>query len=321
MSVYTNVTAAELEAWLANYSLGRLIACEPIKAGIENSNYFVTTTQGRYVLTLFERLPAEELPFYLDLMAHLARHGIPCPAPIADLSDRYLQQLNGKPAALVTRLPGKTVERPGVAECGELGMLLGRMHLAARSYSAYLDLPRGPKWWRVAVQDVKPFMAKAQQELLQSELAFQARQRFPDLPRGPVHGDLFRDNALFDEGRISAVFDFYFAGVDCLLYDVAVCVNDWCLHDPAGDGQLDPALVRALLGGYHAQRPFTALEHAAWPVMLRTAALRFWLSRLHDLHLPRAGMLVHAHDPEHFRRILELRVAGSEAAAGAPWLA
>ncbi len=321
MSVYTNVTAAELEAWLANYSLGRLIACEPIKAGIENSNYFVTTTQGRYVLTLFERLPAEELPFYLDLMAHLARHGIPCPAPIADLSDRYLQQLNGKPAALVTRLPGKTVERPSVAECGELGMLLGRMHLAARSYSAYLDQPRGPTWWRGAAQDVKPFMAKAQQELLQSELAFQARQRFPDLPRGPVHGDLFRDNALFDEGRISAVFDFYFAGVDCLLYDVAVCVNDWCLHDPAGDGQLDPALVRALLGGYHAQRPFTALEHAAWPVMLRTAALRFWLSRLHDLHLPRAGMLVHAHDPEHFRRILELRVAGSEAAAGAPWLA
>jgi homoserine kinase type II len=320
LSVYTNVTAAELTAWLANYSLGRLIACEPIKAGIENSNYFVTTTQGRYVLTLFERLPAEELPFYLDLMAHLARHGIPCPAPIADLSDRYLRELNGKPAALVTRLPGTSVERPGAAECGELGMLLGRMHLAARSYPAYLDLPRGPKWWRAAAKDVEPFLTPQQNALLESELAFQARQRFPDLPRGPVHGDLFRDNALFDEGRISAVFDFYFAGVDCLLYDVAVCVNDWCLADPAGDGQLDAARVQALLGGYHAQRPFSALERAAWPAMLRTAALRFWLSRLHDLHLPRAGMLVHAHDPEHFRRILALRVAGSEAAGGAPWL-
>ena len=320
MSVYTNVTAAELTAWLANYSLGRLIACEPIKAGIENSNYFVTTTQGRYVLTLFERLPAEELPFYLDLMAHLARHGIPCPAPIADLSDRYLRELNGKPAALVTRLPGRSVERPGAAECGELGMLLGRMHLAARSYAAYLDLPRGPKWWRIAAKDVEPFLTAPQKALLQSELAFQSGQRFPDLPRGPVHGDLFRDNALFDDGRISAVFDFYFAGVDCLLYDVAVCANDWCLADPAGDGRLDSARVQALLGGYHAQRPFTALEHAAWPVMLRTAALRFWLSRLHDLHLPRAGELVHAHDPEHFRRILALRVAGSEAAGGAPWL-
>ena len=113
MSVYTHVSAAELTAWLANYSVGRLVACEPIKAGIENSNYFVTTTQGRYVLTLFERLPAEELPFYLDLMAHLARHGIPCPAPIADLSDRYLRSLKGKPAALVTRLPGTSVEQPG----------------------------------------------------------------------------------------------------------------------------------------------------------------------------------------------------------------
>ena len=320
MSVYTHVSAAELTAWLANYSVGRLVACEPIKAGIENSNYFVTTTQGRYVLTLFERLPAAELPFYLDLMAHLARHGIPCPAPIADLSDRYLRELNGKPAALVTRLAGKSIEHPSAADCGELGMLLGRMHLAGRSYAAYLDLPRGPKWWRAAAKDVEPFLTSQQKILLESELAFQAGQRFPDLPRGPVHGDLFRDNALFDDGRISAVFDFYFAGVDCLLYDVAVCANDWCLEDPAGDGRLETARVRALLGGYHAQRPFTALERAAWPAMLRTAALRFWLSRLHDLHLPRAGMLVHAHDPEHFRRILALRVAGSEAAGGVPWL-
>jgi len=145
LSVYTPVSDAELAAWLGNYSVGRLVSCEPIKAGIENTNYFVTTAQGRYVLTLFERLPAEELPFYLGLMAHLARHGIPCPAPIADLSDQYLQRLNGKPAALVTRLPGKSIERPGSAECAELGALLARMHLAAHSYPAYLEHPRGPK--------------------------------------------------------------------------------------------------------------------------------------------------------------------------------
>ena len=312
MSVFTPVSEADLAQWLRNYSLGELRVCEPIEAGIENTNYFVTTTQGRYVLTLFERLPAEELPFYLQLMAHLARHGIPCPAPIADLSDRYLGVLNGKPAALVTRLPGRSLQDPHPAHCAELGALLARMHLAGRSYSAFLENPRGPKWWRLAARDVAPFLDDEKRKLLEAELAFQAEQRFPDLPRGPVHADLFRDNTLWEDGRISGVVDFYFAGVDCFLYDVAVCANDWCL-DGAG---LQAERLRAFLGAYNAVRPFTVHERAAWLVMLRAAALRFWLSRLYDLYLPRPGMLVHAHDPEHFRRILEAR-AGSPA----PWLA
>jgi homoserine kinase type II len=309
LSVYTPVSEAELDEWLRNYSVGRLRTLEPIKAGIENSNFFVTTTQGRYVLTLFERLPAAELPFYLDLMAHLARHGIPSPAPIADLSDQYLQRLNGKPAALVTRLPGSSLERPGAAECGELGALLARLHLAGRSYPAYLENPRGPKWWRLAAADVKPLLRREESAMLDEELAFQGQHRFPDLPRGPVHADLFRDNALFESGRISGVIDFYFAGVDCLLYDVAVCANDWCLLDPASDPALESGRVRALLESYEAVRPLAPVERAAWPVMLRAAALRFWLSRLHDFHLPRPGMLVHAHDPGHFRKILECRRA------------
>ena len=313
MSVYTAVSEAELGDWLTRYSVGRLTACEPIKSGIENTNYFVTTTQGRYVLTLFERLPADELPFYLDLMAHLARHGIPCPAPIADLSDKYLGSLNGKPAALVTRLPGRSIEHPEAAHCEELGALLARMHLAGRSYGAYLENPRGPRWWRFAAREVTPFLDAEKRSLLEKELAFQAEHRFPDLPRGPVHADLFRDNALFERGRLSAVFDFYFAGVDCLLYDLAVCANDWCL---TRDVRLEAGRAGALLSAYHALRPLTGLERDAWPAMLRAAALRFWLSRLHDFHLPRPGMLVHAHDPEHFRRVLESRVAGP-----APWIA
>ena len=313
MSVYTPVSEVELTAWLRNYSVGRLTACEPIESGIENTNYFVTTTQGRYVLTLFERLPADELPFYLHLMAHLARHGIPCPAPIADLSDQYLGRLNGKPAALVTRLPGRSLDEPGVAHCEELGALLARMHLAGRSYSAYLENPRGPKWWRFAAREVLGFLQKPQRELLEKELEFQSGQRFPDLPRGPVHADLFRDNALFDDGRISGVIDFYFAGVDCLLYDLAVCANDWCLSKDRG---LDAPRVKGLLASYHAARPLAELEREAWPAMLRAAALRFWLSRLHDFHLPRLGMLVHAHDPEHFRHVLESRIA-----VPAPWMA
>jgi homoserine kinase type II len=317
LSVFTPVSESQLAAWLRNYSVGAPTALEPIEAGIENTNFFVTTTQGRYVLTLFERLSAPELPYYLNLMAHLARHGIPCPAPIADLADRYLSELNGKPAALVTRLEGASIERPGAAECAELGALLARMHLAGRSYAGYQENPRGPKWWRAAAREVRPFLEAGEARLLDAELEFQARHRFPDLPRGPVHADLFRDNALFAGGRVSGVIDFYFAGADCLLFDLAVCVNDWCLVDPGCDRRLEPATAGALLAGYHELRPLSAEERSAWPILLRAAALRFWVSRLYDFHLPRPGELVRVHDPEHFRDLLALRVG----AARAPWFA
>jgi homoserine kinase type II len=318
LSVFTPVSEGQLAGWLKNYSVGAPAALEPIAAGIENTNYFVTTGQGRYVLTLFERLPAAELPFYLDLMAHLARHGIPCPAPVADLNDKLFSTLNGKPAALVTRLAGASMENPGAAECAELGALLARMHLAARSYGAYLENPRGPKWWRMAAGEVRPFLDRAHAELLDAELRFQSQHRYPDLPRGAVHADLFRDNAMFQDGRISGVFDFYFAGVDCFAFDLAVCVNDWCLVDPGRDRRLDEAKVRALLGAYHAIRPLQDAERGAWPALLRAAALRFWLSRLHDKHLPRPGELVKVHDPEQFRDILALRAAPGGAAT---WIA
>ncbi|MSP95957.1 MAG: homoserine kinase [Betaproteobacteria bacterium] len=318
MSVFTPVTEAQLAGWLKRYSVGSLRLLEPIAAGIENTNYFVTTSQNGYVLTLFEKLSASELPFYLNLMAHLARHGIACPAPIADLADRYLGELNGKPAALVTRLPGKSVQRPGREECAQLGALLARMHLAGRSYPEFLDNPRGPRWWRETAPQVRPFLDMQCQALLDAEIVFQRLHRFAELPRGPVHGDLFRDNALFDCGRLSGVFDYYFAGVDVLLFDVAVCANDWCLVDPDGNRELDVTLLRVLLREYAAIRPFTPAECEAWPTLLRAAALRFWLSRLYDFHLPRPGELVHAHDPEHFRQILASRARPGFAA---PWLA
>ena len=316
MSVYTPVSVAQLADWLKRYSVGLLATLEPIAAGIENTNYFVTTSQGSYVLTLFEKLTAKELPFYLNLMAHLAKHGIPCPAPIADLSDQYLGELNGRPAALVTRLPGKSIMRPAREECAQLGALLARMHLAGRSYPGFLDNQRGPRWWRETAPQVRPFLDAQRQALLDAEMVFQGLHRFPDLPRGPVHGDLFRDNALFDTGRLSAVFDYYFAGIDVLLFDVAVCANDWCLVDPAKDRRFDQGLVNAFLSEYAAVRPFTPAEQEAWPTILRGAALRFWLSRLYDFYLPRPGELVHAHDPEHFREILALRATPDFTA---PW--
>ncbi len=268
MSVFTRVTAEELSAWLKRYAIGTLVDLQGIAAGIENTNYFVTTTHGRFVLTLFEKLGAAELPFYLNLMAHLARHGIPCPAPIADQGDKYLGTLNGKPATLVTCLPGVPVSSPLARHCERVGAVLADMHLAGRGYGGKLENPRGPRWWGAAAREIAPFLDEARRELLASELEFQARHRALDLPRGPVHADLFRDNVLFEGDRIGGVIDFYFAA-----------------------------------------RDFTRTEVEAWPVLLRAAALRFWLSRLYDFYLPRAGELTHAHDPEHFRRVLEARRA------------
>jgi len=178
------------------------------------------------------------------------------------------------------------------------------MHLAGRGYGGKLENPRGPKWWGAAAREIAPFLDETRRELLASELEFQTRHRALDLPRGPVHADLFRDNVLFEGDRIGGVIDFYFAGIDALLFDVAVAVNDWCV-DPAGE--IDGARAGALLAAYRAARDFTRTEGEAWPVLLRAAALRFWLSRLYDFYLPRAGELTHAHDPEHFRRVLEAR--------------
>jgi homoserine kinase type II len=317
MSVFTPVSERELARWLKRYAVDAPLALEPIAAGIENTNYFVTTAAGRFVLTLFERLPASQLPFYLGLMAHLARHGIPCPAPLADLDNRYFSELNGKPAALVTRLAGCSVEAPQARHCAAIGALLARMHLAGRSYDGYLENPRGMQWWRSAAAELRPRLDAEDQRLLDEELRFQSLHRLADLPRGPVHADLFRDNALFEGERLTGVIDFYFAGVDCLLYDVAVCVNDWCLADPRRDPRLDERRTRALLDAYRELRPLGAAEREAWPVLLRAAALRFWLSRLFDYHLPRPGKLVRVHDPRHFRRVLVARIQAAAPEWGA----
>ena len=306
MSVFTTVAPGELRVWLANYSLGSLTDLQGITAGIENTNYFVTTSQGRYVLTLFEKLKADELPFYLNLMAHLAEHGIPCPHPIASRTNDYLGELNGKPAALVSFLPGKDLAEVRAAHCGRVGALLAGVHLAGQSYGATIQNPRGPRWWTAVMPEILPFLAADDAAMLREEVRFQSSHRLPDLPRGPIHADLFRDNVLFQGDAVSGIIDFYFACTDALLYDVAITVNDWCVGD---DGALDALRTQALLDAYRSTRPFAPGERDAWPVMLRAGALRFWVSRLYDFHLPRPGELTHAKDPDHFRRILKQHIA------------
>ena len=306
MSVFTPVTPEQLSAWIKHYSIGALTHLEGIAAGIENTNYFVTTTHGRYVLTLFEKLRYGELPFYLNLMAHLARHGIPCPQPIANLSNQVLSELNGKPASIFTCMPGADVREVDAPHCATIGSVLAQMHLAGQSYGAKMQNPRGPQWWEAAASEIAPFLDANAAAMLAAEVRFQTQHRYDELPRGAIHADLFRDNVLWDGARVGGVIDFYFACTDALLYDVAITVNDWCF--PLGPA-LDAPRAHALLSAYDSVRPFTADEHAAWPQMLRAGALRFWISRLYDFHLPRPGALVHAKDPAYFQRMLEQHVA------------
>lgn len=302
MAVFTPVSSTDLSHWLSHYTVGPVQAQVPIASGIENTNYFVDTSQGRYVLTLFEKLQTQELPYYLHLMDHLARHGLPCPQPLADNQGHLFSTLCGKPATLVTRLRGQSRMDPEPAHCQAMGALVAQLHLGAANYPGQHPNPRGPAWWHATGRLIHSFLNPYQQDMLRHELAFQALHRFDELPRGPIHADLFRDNVLFDQDRVGGVIDFYFAGTDSWLYDLAIVANDWCMRP---DAQLDPERTLALLQTYQAQRPLTAAEKAAWPVMLRAAALRFWLSRSHDKFLPRAGEMVHPHDPTWFERILK----------------
>lgn len=302
MSVYTTVGRDELAAWLQPLALGELIDHAGIAAGMQNSNYFVTTAAGRFVLTLFEHIDPAALDFYLKLMDRLASRGIPCPQPLADGEGRRWRELAGKPAALLSCLPGTALEMPSVAHCQILGVMLAGLHAAAADLPDPLSNPCGAAWRRVTGEALLPLLQPAERALLADELSFQAAQDYTALPRGVIHADLFRDNVLWVEGeRLSGVLDFYFAGEDCLLFDLAVVANDWCAT---------PEALAGLFAGYRSWRSLTAAELAAWPAMRRAAALRFWLLRLEVRHRPRDGEVVTIKDPDHFGRLLQrLRLA------------
>lgn len=314
MAVYTEVSFEDAGHLLHSLGRGQLTGLRGVQGGIENTNYFVSTDQGEWVLTLFERLGSEQLPFYLQLMQHLARHGLPVPEPQADAAGQILHRVCGKPAALVNRLPGRHQLAPQRRHVEQVGEMLARMHLAAADFAAQQPNLRGLAWWAQTVPQVLPFLGAAQAALLREELAFQqsvaASPAAASLPRGVIHADLFRDNVVFDgdgdEQRLSGVFDFYFAGVDALLFDLAVCLNDWCVDRPGGRLVEDQAT--ALCSAYDRVRALGTVERRLMPAMLRAAAFRFWLSRLWDLHLPRDASLLEAHDPSHFERVLRERI-------------
>jgi len=315
MAVFTEVSETKAQQLLTQLQLGDLVELKGIQGGIENTNYFLTSSVGTYVLTLFERLTHQQLPFYLHLMKHLAHHGFPVPDPVANSDGDILLTVEGKPAAVVNRLLGRSELAPTPRHCHAVGDTLARMHLAGKDYNRHQSNLRGLTWWNETVPVVLPFLNTSQSSLIQSELAFQNHvaksSAYAALPCGPVHADLFRDNVMFegtgDTLQLTGFFDFYFAGVDTWLFDLAICLNDWCID--LDTGSLDAEKTTALLAAYQVVRPLIAAERQLLNPMLRAGALRFWTSRLWDFHLPREASMLTPHDPTHFERVLRQRLA------------
>ena len=306
MSVFTNVSVDELKPWLSSYSIGDLVELKGIASGISNTNYFVTTTTGKYVLTLFEEHSADELPYFLSLMTHLSERGVPCPHPVKRLDGLQLDELNGKPAAIVSCLNGRDITAPSVTQCKELGQVLANMHIAGSTFTLRNQDSRDLVWREATAKKVLYFLDENDREMLRETMLRQAALDTFALPQGVIHADLFRDNVLFDGEKIGGVIDFYYACRGAFLYDVAIAVNDWCVNE---DGSLDSVRVKVLLRSYHEVRPFVQAEQLVWPDMLLIAALRFWLSRLKDKFYPQSGELTHAKDPQHFQKILQWGIA------------
>ncbi|HHJ36040.1 MAG TPA: homoserine kinase [Gammaproteobacteria bacterium] len=311
MSVYTTIEESELKTFLANYNVGKLENYQGISDGIENTNYFVNTTGGRFVLTIFEQHSFEEMQYYLNLMHHLADHQVPSANPVADAQGNYLSHFKNKPIALVERLDGGSITETTVEHCRQLGTAMGKMHAAGLSFETRQVNPRGPAWCQQTAQQVMQKLPADEQQTLDQEVHFQKEKRHATLPRGVIHADLFRDNALWhDQGEsFSGIIDFYYSCDDVLLYDLAVTANDWCTDT---DASLNKEKTTALLSHYNEHRVLADNEQAYWPAMLRAGALRFWLSRLYDKHFPRAGELVHTKNPDEFRAILTDRINNND---------
>lgn len=310
MAVFTPVSDDDARQLLSQYDLGELVSLRGITAGIENTNYFLYTTQGEYILTLFEVLTHAQLPFYIELMHHLARSGELVPEPQTAKNGLRINTLHGKPCSIVTKLEGGYEPEPSAEHCRQAARALAKVHLAAQDFPLEQANLRGLNWWQENAPKVLPFLEPDQVLLLQSTLAEQVAyaqtEQYQSLPKGPAHCDLFRDNVLFagtfENPKLGGFIDFYFAGCDTWIFDVAVGANDWCIDRLTG--ALDPEKTRAWLQAYAQVRPFTEGERGAWPIIIQAAALRFWISRLYDFYLPRPAQTLKPHDPRHFERVL-----------------
>ena len=305
MAVYTDVTDEELQQFLAGYDLGTLSSYKGIAEGVENSNFLLHTSKGYFILTLYEKRVAEsDLPFFLDLIEHLAARGLNCPQPVRSRSGEALGRLARRPAAIVTFLDGVWIRRPSAAHCGAVGEALAQLHLAGTDFALTRRNGLSVEGWRPLLETAASRADTVQAglgEAIGAELARLERDWPRDLPQGVIHADLFPDNVFFLGDRLSGLIDFYFACTDALAYDIAVCLNAWCFEP---DNSYNMTKGRALLFGYMRRRPLAAAEIAALPMLCRGAALRFLLTRLVDwLEVP-PGALVKPKDPlEYYRKL------------------
>lgn len=314
MAVFTKITPEEAAGLIGRWNAGRFESLEPIATGIENTNYVVNTDAGRWVLTVFEKLTDESLPFYLSLMEHLAQRGCRVASPLRTVNGDLFEHFGSKPCILCGYLPGEDGRRVSQKGCASMGETLARMHLAVSDFRLRQDNPRGLAWWIKTIPVILPRIPEALRpdlaHELQAQIALQGSPDWKRLPAGACHCDLFRNNAkLADVGtpqeRVTGVFDFFFAGCVPFVYDLAVTMNDWC-SDPA-TGAFRPELTSAFLSAYNAVRPLSGLERKMWRGALCAAAFRFWVSRLTDFYMPREAELLHPLNPEEFHRVLRDR--------------
>ena len=307
MSVYTELSHADITAILGAYELGVLQSFEGIAAGIENSNFFVDTDQGRYVLTVFERMQADELPYFMHLMHHLSAAGFVCPDVMRRCDGEYLFDVAGKKGAIVSRLSGRTLDALSSVQLQQAGRALASLHLAGASFDKRRENSTGFAWLKETAgrmeADVARVYGPEAAGLLHDEINWQAGRDESVLPRGVIHGDLFCDNILFDGDEVSGVIDFYYAHDASYAMDVAISLNALAMQvGMPGLGQGDDASrMQCFLDGYQALRPMQDVEHEHLPGLLRRAALRFWSSRLFDALYPRGGAMTQTKDPEEYR--------------------
>jgi homoserine kinase type II len=308
MSVYTELTHAHIAHILKDYSLGALQSFEGIAAGIENSNFFIDTEQGRFVLTIFERMDADELPYFMRLMRHLAKEGLSCPDVMQRSDGSLLFEIDAdneiKSGCIVSCLNGKTLERLNTKQLYASGKALAQLHIAGKTFDEYRDNPTGVDWLQTHIEKVTDGVAKVYGAeavaLLQNEFVFQQAQSFGDLPQGVIHGDLFVDNILFEGDVVSGIIDFYYAHTSMWAMDIAISLNAQAVQL----NHQDHERIQAFLQGYTSLRPLEKVEEAMLPVLLRLAALRFWVSRLYDAFFPRGGAMTQTKEPEEYRRKL-----------------
>lgn len=305
MAVYTDVAADELAEFLSGYEIGELLSYKGIAEGVENSNFLLHTTNGYYFLTLYEKRVAKaDLPFFLNLLGHLAARSIRCPQPVADKSGETLKTLAGRPAAIIDFLEGVWPRKPNAAHCAAIGEALAKLHLAGADFAMSRPNALSVAGWRPLLDAAGSRADTVQGDLyrfLDAELGFLESNWPQNLPRGIIHADLFPDNALFLGDKLSGLIDFYFACNDLLAYDVAICLNAWCFES---DHSFNVTKARAFLNAYEKVRKLSAGERAAFPLLARGAAIRFLLTRLVDwLNVP-PGALVRPKDPLEYVRKL-----------------